>query len=538
MALGRTAFWLLGAAVLGTLVFIVGAPAAFCLSDARLTGKAGEKFARTARPQPVRFDKLGDALPDGAVARLGTARLKLVSTSSIAMTPDGDKIALPNIDGTVSVWAVPNCKEILRLGEPADRFRCVRFTADGRTLVAAGYRGVCLWNLGDGKLIAKLAHPRIISLAVSPDGTMLASSSWSTEVGKMGHDIRIWDMATKTEKHTLIGQAMPATCLEFSPNGKLLASGGQSTDPVVNICIWDVGAGTPVASWYNPPVTSVAFSPDGKKLASGSPGRVRLWDVATGKMFFERDKTGSAVAFTRDGRLAAGGSNSYGVQFLDLATGKTLRSIEKVKHNAFCFAFSRDGKLLASGGEGGVCVWNVGTGNELIQLPGHNWPVMSLSFAPDGEFLASAAKKSSVRLWRTSKGQEVRRFAVPLPYWVDGVAISPANKSVTISSRELLHFDLGSGKKLPILKSPGLVRLFTYSSDGRRLALAVEDIVHVYEMPAGKELFHVDVRTHGSVSCHTRALAFSPDGKILATGRDNKDRVLVHGAGNRDIALC
>src|SRR5262249_30013688 len=149
----------------------------------------------------------------------------------------------------------------------------------------------------------------------------------------------------------------PITCITYSSDHKLIASGGQ--DDVVRI--WDLDTGKAVAAltghdWH---VLSVTFSPDGKLMASGGrDNTARIWDIASGKELlrlshketrpsYRGDSHISALAFSPDGKRLASADGSR-VALWDTSSGKLLKTLE-VDH-ALSLAFSPDGLMLAIGG--------------------------------------------------------------------------------------------------------------------------------------------------------------------------------------------
>ncbi len=113
------------------------------------------------------------------------------------------------------------------------------------------------------------------SVAFAPDGKILASGSWD-------HTVKLWDMATGREIHTLSGHTSWVNSVAFAPDGKTLASG--SLDYTAKL--WDVATGKEIGtlSGHTASVFSVAFAPDGKTLASGSwDHTVKLWDLTIGR---------------------------------------------------------------------------------------------------------------------------------------------------------------------------------------------------------------------------------------------------------------
>src|SRR5262249_50920933 len=128
---------------------------------------------------------------------------------------------------------------------------------------------------------------------------------------------------------------------------------------------------------------NVAFSPDGKLLASGGPASpVSLWDVSTGKeirQLLEKKDTATPdryanfpLAFSPNGSLLFSGSEDQDIHVWDVATGKELRRLRGHVQTVFSVACSPDGKLVASASlDGSVRLWDVARGKEMRRLSGH-----------------------------------------------------------------------------------------------------------------------------------------------------------------------
>lgn len=122
----------------------------------------------------------------------------------------------------------------------------------------------------------------------SRDGRVLASSS-------IDSTIKLWDVSTGTELRNIAGHHDVET-FAFSPDSRVIASGGGILDKTIKL--WDVDTGAKLLDFPTNAggVDSIAFSPDGKVLASCSPDEtIMLWDVATG----DRLDTGRGVAVAR-----------------------------------------------------------------------------------------------------------------------------------------------------------------------------------------------------------------------------------------------
>ncbi|PYH28219.1 NACHT and WD40 domain protein [Aspergillus neoniger CBS 115656] len=143
----------------------------------------------------------------------------------------------------------------------------------------------------------------VSSVALSPDGRILASGSWDDT-------IKLWDPATGVEQRTLTGHSSLIFSVAFSPDGRTLASGSRDH----TIKLWNpvTGVEQRTLTGHSSTVFSVAFSPDGRTLASGSDDKtIKLWDPATGveqRTLTGHSSTVSSVAFLPDGRILASGS--------------------------------------------------------------------------------------------------------------------------------------------------------------------------------------------------------------------------------------
>ena len=148
-----------------------------------------------ADAQPAaRTDRYDDPLPPGAIARVGTVRLRHPGTGSLAFSPNGAVLASAGIDDSIRLWDVGTGKDLHRLAQKS--VSCVLFTPDGKTLATGNTdSSVRLWEVSTGReRHCLLGHRDVIrQIAFSPDGRMLASASGDTtaliwDVGSVGHN--------------------------------------------------------------------------------------------------------------------------------------------------------------------------------------------------------------------------------------------------------------------------------------------------------------------------------------------------------------
>jgi WD40 repeat protein/serine/threonine protein kinase len=448
---------------------------------------------------------------------------------NIAFSPDGRWLASGSADHTVKVWEVESGTEVFTLRGHTGPVFSVFFSPDGRRLASMGYdRSARVWDLSaarsgasspEGRVLTPPSGPRRThssgawSVAFSPDGQLLVVAG-----GVADGSVRVYNAATGELVHTLEGHVDRVISVAFSPRGTRLASTGEDE----TVKLWDVATGQEVLTLrgHDEQVTRVLFSPDGHRLATVSlEGTLKVWDATPLEADGPRHSltlTGHTgivygVAFSPDGGRVASASRDQTVKVWDSATGREVLTFSGHSDKVLSVMFSPDGRRLASGGQDGfVRLWDAVTGKEVLRLAGFHL-VRSLAFSPDGKRLATVGAYQLVQIWDTTTGQEVlslrghRDFVFDVAFSRDGKRLATASADMTAKV-----WDAETGEEIgPSLKG------FTgvaFSPDGRWLATGSDHEVRVWDWAAGKEVHPPFSHSHHSIS-----VAFSPDGRYLAS---------------------
>jgi WD40 repeat protein len=497
---------------------------------------------------------------------------------SLAFSPDGVTLATGCADGILRLWDLRTRLNTITI--PGDySISSVVFCPDGKTL-AAGLRDgrVMLWNVAESELkslptIEGLPPMQWPSIAFSPDGHTLAVGGG--EYNELC-DVVLWDTVTQQVRSTLKGHTSQIRDVEFSPDGKLLAT--ASHDKTVKL--WDVRSAQVLANGrghdatlfgvtFSPDgryiatassdytiilrdtnlqemyhlkghmqrVKSLSFSPDGKILASASnDGTVKLWDIEAyekGANRLSHDTGVYSLAFSPDGQILITGSEGGRVRLWDTATEQQIGELKGHSGPVWSVGISHDGKMVATGsGDRTARLWDSTTGSLICTLPGFSQEVFSVAFSPNDRILAVGCKNRSVILWdilnrRTETITEPKRGFERLNFDpVSAIAFSPDGQLLATGGHYTskgvpgLWDVTGRDQPIRLLGHKGEAFSVSFSHDGRLVATAsVDKSIKLWDRKKGELIKTL----HGHVGGVLTA-AFSPDDRILASG--GEDRVI------------
>lgn len=212
------------------------------------------------------------------------------------------------------------------------------------------------------------------------------------------------------------------TALDFSPDGKLLVTGGGAPSRSGELKIWDSSDGRLVRDMpdaHSDTVFGVAFSPDGKQLAScGADKFVKLFDVSTGK--FVRAFEGHThhvlgVSWQSDAKVLVSCGADNAVKVWDLDTGEQRRTIAAFSKEVTSIHFVGDTvNVLGTSGDRTVRLLRTTDGGVVRSYNGAADYLYCGGATPDGKVIVASGQDSVLRVWNGDNGQTIRNFDPPV----------------------------------------------------------------------------------------------------------------------------
>lgn len=401
----------------------------------------------------------------------------------------------------------------------------------------------------------------VVSVAYSPDGTMLASGGHFAD-----STIKLWRESDGRLLRTLAGANSgnsaifgPMIPLRFFPDQKTIISIGEGSA----IGYWNVAGGAIrqiVSAGY-----PMDLDPTGTWIATaGTGGNILIHDAATGATI--RTLTGptdisDSLAFSSHGLLAAG-ERTGKIWIWRVSDWSLVETIQAHQSDIYALKFSPDGQSIASGSlDDTVRLSDVGLGAVVKILTGHTETVNDLAFSPDGKTLASVAWDFTARLWHVPDGTPLGVLSLEGRAGF-GVAFHPSGQRFAVATdADLLEFDPSSQsliRKFLVHNQPltscrftpdgarmiasgydgridvwkangdlerqiptfdGVLALDT-SPDGTKFGAVQEDMIVVYDLATGNPLHSQSIGTYAY------SASYSPDGTKFAAGfLDGKVRV-------------
>jgi WD40 repeat protein len=492
--------------------------------------------APMAAAKKPRVDRYGDALPAGAIARLGTARFRkpAIGMAGFGFLPDGKTLltaasSFGTGENEVQLWEVATGRLLHEL-RPEFLWGESFALAPGGTQFAAAARldkgsEIRVCDLLSGKVVKAFPRKNVdhCQMAFSPDGKLLFS-----RCPRDGF-LHIDDIATGKEVRHLKFPVDDSGSIAVTADGAYLAVATGNHSSKLFLWKWRTDEPQEIELPHGAP-THVSFSQDGKLLATVGPrrseARLCVCEVPAGRLLYQQASAGKfsyygRAVFTPDGKTLAVPTSGNGMSrgethLLDPRTGKLQATLDGP---AYWLAASPDSRLLATAAGSRVRLWDLATRTEIGANDEAHWrPVVQIRVSSAGH-VATIGDDDSIRLWDADTSQQRRKIMVDdrtedIQFSPDGGVLVASNPDDSV-----LVWDTRTGREIYRLAGHGEYGGGTlgFLPDGRRfLSWGDDSYVRLWDMKTGKALLEHSIRPSVYPDGPERSeCVITPDGKTL-----------------------
>jgi WD40 repeat protein len=450
--------------------------------------------------------------------------------SAVNYSSDGRWIATAR-EEAVTIWEASTGHVWSSLLLHSGPVRALSFSPDSRWLASGGDdHSVIIWDIATRRVVRRVTtgNERVGAVAFSPDGTHLIAGTGRTGVvpagGAEDSSPYIWDTTSWETSRLTPPHHGAVDAVQFSRNGKYIATGGQDGAVV----LWDAVTRRPFRVLKTGRISALSFNSDGQMLATIYGTEIRIWNLGGGAprvliqpAGIHAGKPGpSDVRFSPDGRWLAAANGAGDIQVWDTATYQQAVSLQGFPK----MAFSPDSSRLLAQEIRRTSIFEIASGREVASLGGVADPAGLLAATQDGKWLATGHRIGGLRLWDTGTGRQARVIGSNYSR-ITAATFSPDGHTLAASTYDgdVIFWRLPDGVEIRKVHHEGHVTALAFDPNGRWLASAAYSLdgprdtrtapIKVWDSATGREV-HL-LFGHTSM---VGALAFAPDGKLLASG--------------------
>lgn len=249
----------------------------------------------------------------------------------------------------------------------------------------------------------------------------------------------IYELPSFSNLHSLSMASSPISAVSINKSGEWLALGSSKTGQLL---VWEHTSESNILkqSSHLDTMTTLSYSPDSTRIVTGSDdGLIKIWDVASGfhiATFTEHTSAVTASVYSKRGNVLFTSSLDGSVRAWDMLRYRNFRTFTAPTRLSFaCLAVDPSAEVVcaASHDSFDIHLWSVQTGALLDQLSGHEGPISTLAFTPDGRYLISGSWDRTIRVWNVFDRSQSSE-ALQLTSDLLNVAVSPDSTQIAAST--------------------------------------------------------------------------------------------------------